>query len=75
MVSGPAASRGSLVAMQILRTTVVLVVKNLPANAGDIRDMGLIPRLGRSPGGGHGNPHRYSCLENPVDREANKDLL
>lgn len=56
--------------MQILRTTVVLVVQNLPANAGDIRDMGLIPRLGRSPGGGHGNPLQYSCLENPTDRGA-----
>ena len=44
---------------------VVLVEKNLPANAGDIRDMGLIPGLGRSPGGGHGNPLQYSCVENP----------
>ena len=70
MVSGPAASRGSLVAMQILRTTVVLVVKNLPANAGDIRDMGSIPGSGRSPGGGHGNPLQYSCLEDPMDRGA-----
>ena len=45
-------------------------VKNLPANAGDVRDMGLIPGLGRSPGGGHGNPLQYSCLKNPVDRGA-----
>ena len=37
-------------------------------NAGDIRDLGLIPRLGRSPGGGHGSPLQYSCLENPMDR-------
>ena len=44
---------------------VALVVKNLPANAGDIRDTGLIPGLGRSPGGGHGNPLQSSCLENP----------
>ena len=44
------------------------VVKNLPANAGDIRDMGSIPGLGRSPGEGHGNPLPYSCLENPMDR-------
>ena len=44
---------------------VSLVVKNPPANAGDIRDAGLIPGLGRSPGGGHGNPLQYSCLENP----------
>ena len=47
---------------------VALVVKNLPANTGDIRDSDLIPGLGRSPGGGHGNPLRYSCLENPMDR-------
>ena len=49
---------------------VVLVVKNPPANAGDIRDMGFIPGSGRSPGGGHGNPLQYSCLENPMDRGA-----
>ena len=41
------------------------VVKNPPANAGDL---GLIPGLGRSPGGGHGNPLQYSCLGNPMDR-------
>ena len=44
------------------------MVKNVPASAGDIRDMGSIPGSGRSPGGGHGNPLQYSCLENPVDR-------
>ena len=49
---------------------VALVVKNPPANAGDKRDVGLIPELGRSPGGGHGNPLQYSCLGNPRDREA-----
>ena len=49
---------------------VALVVKNLPANAGDIRDEGSIPGLGRSPGGGHGNPLQDSCLENHMDREA-----
>ena len=43
------------------------VVKNPPANAGDT---GSIPGLGRSPGGGHGNPLEYSCLRNPMDREA-----
>ena len=41
------------------------VVKNPPANSEDIRDTGSIPRFGRSPGGGHGNPLQYSCLENP----------
>ena len=49
---------------------VELVVKNPPANAGVIRDTGLIPGSGRSPGGGHGNPLQYSCLENPMDRRA-----
>ena len=49
---------------------VELVVKNPPANAGDTRDAGLIPGLGRSPGGGHGCPLHYSCLENPMDRGA-----
>ena len=44
---------------------MALVVKNAPANAGDIRDLGSIPMLGRSPGGGHGNPFQYCCLENP----------
>ena len=42
---------------------MALVVKNLPANAGDVRDMGSIPGSGRSSGGGHGNPLQYSCLE------------
>ena len=49
---------------------VVLVVKNLPANTGDIREVGLISGLGRSPGGGQGNPLQYFCLENPMDRGA-----
>ena len=47
-----------------------LVVKNLPANAENRRDMGSIPGLGRSPGGGHGNPLQYSRLENLMDRGA-----
>ena len=47
-----------------------VVVKNPPVNAGDIRDMDLIPESGRSPGEGHGNPLRYSFLENPMDRGA-----
>ena len=49
---------------------VVLVVKNLPANVGDIRDVGSILGSGRSPGGEHGNPPHYSCLQNPMDRGA-----
>ena len=44
------------------------MVKNPPAVAGDIRDMGSIPELGRSPERGHGNPLQYSCLGNPMDR-------
>ena len=49
---------------------MALVVKNPLANAGDVRDVGLIPGSGRSPGGGNGNPFQYSCLENPMDRGA-----
>ena len=45
------------------------MIKNLPANAGDIRDVASIPGWERSPGEGHGNPLQYSCLENPMDRE------
>ena len=62
MISAPLSS--------LWASQVVLVVKNLPANAGEVRDTGLIPRLGRSLGGGHGNPLQYSCLENPMDRGA-----
>ena len=49
---------------------VVPVVKKPPANAGDLRDEGLIPGSGRCPGVGNGNPLQYSCLENPIDRGA-----
>ena len=49
---------------------MALVVKNPPANAGDTRDAGSIPGLGRSPVGGDGNPLQYSCLENPMNRRA-----
>ena len=49
---------------------VALVVKNLPAKRGDLRDTGSIPGLGRSLGRRHGNPVQYSCLENPMDRGA-----
>ena len=54
---------------------VALVIKNLLASAGDIRDTGLIPGSGRSPGGGHGNPPQYSCLENPISRGAWQDVV
>ena len=49
---------------------MVLVAKNPPANAGDMRHVGLIPGSGRSLGEGNGNPLQYSCLENPMDRGA-----
>ena len=49
---------------------MVLVVKNLPANARDVTDAGLIPGSGRSFGGWHSNPLQYSCLENPMGRGA-----
>ena len=49
---------------------VVLVIKNLPASAGDLKDTGSIPRSGRSAGGEHSNPLQYSCLENPMYRGA-----
>ena len=49
---------------------MTLVVKNLPANARDVRDTGSIPGSGRFSGGGNGNPLQYSCLEDPLDRGA-----
>ena len=54
----------------LLLGLVALVVKNPPANAGDARDVGSIPGLGKSPGEGNGNPLQHSCLENPTDRGA-----
>ena len=54
--------------MDIGASQMALVVKNLTANAGDIRDEGSIPGSGRSPGEGQGNPLQYSCPENPMDR-------
>ena len=57
--------------LQFIRASqVALVVKNLPANEIRVRDASSIPRLGRSSGGGQGNPPQYSCLENPMDRGA-----
>ena len=53
-----------------MQNQVGLLVKNLPANAGDLRNVGLIPGSGRSPEGGNGNPLQFSCLENPMDRGA-----
>ena len=53
-----------------MREKAMPVVKNLPANERDLRDVVWIPGLGRSPGGRHGNPLQYSCLRNPMDREA-----
>ena len=69
-----------------LKTTVILlpvagafqealVVKNLPASAGDVRDTSSNPGSGRSPGGGHGSSLQYSCLENPLDRGARQAIV
>ena len=65
--------RGSVIVRNIpyyWASWVGLVVKNPPANAGDVRDVGSVPGSGRSPGGGHGKPLQRSCLENPMDRGA-----
>ena len=59
-----------LVSLQNLASQVTLEVKNLPANAGDIRDTGLIPGSGRSSGEGNDNPPEHSCLENAWTGEA-----
>ena len=56
--------------MEYRLSQLALVVKNPPANAGDLRDVGSTPGWGRSPGGGHGNPLQYSCPENPMDTGA-----
>ena len=67
-----ASSEASILVISLVHWTsqVLLVIKNPPANAGDVRDTGSIPGLGKFPGGGQGNPLQYSCLENPVDRGA-----
>ena len=67
LITGHRAAQGA--------SQVTLVVKNLPANAGDIRDADLIPGSGRSPGEGHGNPLQYFCGENPMDRGAWKTVV
>ena len=54
----------------LLGSQMALVIKNLSANAGDVRDTGSIPGSGKSPGGGNGDPLQYSCLENPINRGA-----
>ena len=56
--------------MEFRASQMVLVVKNPPANAGDVRDVRRIPEWGRFPGGGQGNPLQYSCLEKPMERGA-----
>ena len=61
---------GSLRLLMRYASQAVLVVKNLSASAADVRNEGSIPWLGRSPREGNGNPLQYSCLENPMDREA-----
>ena len=69
----PPSRRGRLIPLIKLRlgaSQLVIVVKNLLANAGDMRNLGSVPELGRFPGRGHGNPLQYSCLENPMDKGA-----
>ena len=61
--------------MYVQVSQVALVVKNPPDTTGDIRDTDSIPELGRSPGGGHGNPLQYSYLENSMDRGAWKAVV
>ena len=56
--------------MESRASQVALIVKNPPANAGEVRDEDSISESGRCPGGGHGKPPQYSCLENPMDRGA-----
>ena len=66
----PNINKNNPVTKSLGASQLALVIKNMPANAGDIRDTGLIPGLGISPRRGHGNPLQYSCLENPMDRGA-----
>ena len=68
--SGTKVQEGRDIHIHIADSQVALAVKNPPANAGDTRDTGLIPGLGRPPGGGNGNPLQYSCLENSMERGA-----
>ena len=67
---GDATPGTSIWSFLIIIAKVALLVKNPPANAGDIRDTGLIPGSGRYPGDSHGNPFQYSCLENLMDRQS-----
>ena len=56
--------------LEFRASQVVLVIKNPPDDAGDIKGVGLTPGVGKSPGGGHGNSLQYPCLEKPMDRGA-----
>jgi len=60
---------------KILSKIKTYVLKNLPTKAGDVRDASLIPGLGRSPAGGHGNPLQCSCLENYMERRNWQDVV
>ena len=66
----PVLQKVCLLCFLLRASQVALAVKNLPANAGDIKDVSSIPRSGRSPGGGYGNLLQYFCLENPMDKGA-----
>ena len=65
----------SLIHFVIWASHVVLVVKHMPANGGDVRDTGLVSGSGRSPGGGHGSSLQSCCLEDPMDRGAWKAIV
>ena len=67
---GTAGLRGASQVASVVKKKKERKKEDLPANTGDVRDEGSIPAPGRSPGGGHGNPIQYSCLENPMDRGA-----
>ena len=67
-LAGREAQEGEDICVLTADSQVALVVRNSPANAGDIKDAGSMSGLGRSPGGRHGNALQYSCLENPMER-------
>ena len=67
---GQSSHSKAIIRVSVWASQVALVVKTLPARAGDVRDAGSVPGLGRFSRGGHDNPFQYSCLGNPMDRGA-----
>ena len=74
-IATPCVMQENMRKIKLMLRVFVLAIKNLPASAGDARDAGLIPGLGRSPGKGNGNPLQYSCLENHMNREARQNTI